>query len=943
MNFNVRSALFASAGFAALIGAAAPAVAQEAAAAPAGAVEEVVVTGSRIINGNAMPTPVTVVSAEALTAIVPGPISQAVGQLPVFAGTRSTDGANGTNGTALGLRFLGFSRTLILYDGKRLAPTSYDQVIDSSTIPQMLLNRVDVVTGGVSAVYGSDAVAGVVNFITDRNFNGIKAEVSTGISQKGDGQRSEFGIAGGMPLFDGRGHVEGSYQINNDVGISRRSKRFFGYQNISGQFGLGTAAVPFHTIDNARISTATFGGLITGATAPGTRLNNQIFGVDSNTILPFVNGIESGSPGVQSGGSGAFHDTALRAKSRNQQLFGRFDYDVTDSLHFFVDGAYSTAHIDSHGDYARFNTLQFSGTNPYLPASQQFAGTFRLSKLDTQLERAHPTAEKKSWFVLAGFEGSLGDYKWDVAVNQSRAENEITANSQINLEKFYAAIDTVRDASGAIVCRAAQLNPSVYSGCVPYNLFGYASASQAAMNYITQPTKYTNVNTMTDLTANIAGSPFSLWAGPVQFAITGEYRKQSLEVFGNAHPADLMNCTGLTFNCVATLPKWFETTQADLPKLSTSVAEIGIETEVPLLNDLPLIKSLSFNGAFRYTDYKTSGSVETYKLGLTWDVNDQLKVRLARSRDIRAPNLYELYYPASVTVQAASDRLFGLSGVITPRYAGGNPNLTPEKAKTTTIGVVYTPDWSPGTSLSMDAFQIDIRDAMYEGSGASTAGQLLCYNSKGTSPLCSLITRALGSYTSLDPRNVQTAFYIKTLNVGQAKTYGIDFEANHRMELFGNPLTLRSLVTWQPHFVTVVPGPVRVEGAGVTFSDYSFGRTALPKVRATLFAGYKVGNLNFQMRERWRSRLCQCNVPGSVYVDGYIPQSHYTDLTVTYALPNQIWGTDTEVSLNIQNLLNTRNKNVGLNTATGIGNSAGFVGGDDPVGRYFTLSFKVRR
>ena len=133
--------------------------------------------------------------------------------------------------------------------------------------------------------------------------------------------------------------------------------------------------------------------------------------------------------------------------------------------------------------------------------------------------------------------------------------------------------------------------------------------------------------------------------------------------------------------------------------------------------------------------------------------------------------------------------------------------------------------------------------------------------------------------------------------------------------------------------------------SGMPFSSASFGtaRTALPRVRATLFVNYKVGDLTFQLRERWRSKLDQANVAGSVYVDGWIPSAHYTDVTFSYAIPKTVWGFESEASLNIQNLLDSKPKNVGLNTATGIGNSAGFVGGDDPIGRYFTVGIKLRR
>jgi outer membrane cobalamin receptor len=197
--------------------------------------EEVLVTGSRVIsNGNDSPTPVTVVTMEDLAATHPTTVFEALNDLPVFAASRTSmalpNNAGGNNSaiSALNLRGLGAPRTLVLYDGHRVPPTNQDGLIDVNTIPQMLLQRVDVVTGGVSAVYGSDAITGVVNFITDRKFNGIKANVQGGISQLMDDRSYELGLAFGRDLFGDRGHFEGSYQVHDDGGLLHRTDRKLG-------------------------------------------------------------------------------------------------------------------------------------------------------------------------------------------------------------------------------------------------------------------------------------------------------------------------------------------------------------------------------------------------------------------------------------------------------------------------------------------------------------------------------------------------------------------------------------------------------------------------------------------------------------------------------------------------------------------------------------------
>ena len=246
----------------------------ESQAAPAQAdslLEEVKVTGSRVIsNGNDSPTPVTVVTTDQIQAVQPSKLADDLNDLPVFSGSRgqtsnpdpsSNGGGNGA-ASELNMRNLGANRNLILFDGHRVPATLTDGTVDIDMIPQMLVERVEVVTGGTSAVYGSDAVSGVVNFITDTKFNGVKFQTQGGISNYGDDATEDVGIAAGGLFLDNRLHLEGSFEYRNSAGILYRTDRSWDDQWAAE--GAGTAAAPYELVNNVRLANYTFGGLITG-------------------------------------------------------------------------------------------------------------------------------------------------------------------------------------------------------------------------------------------------------------------------------------------------------------------------------------------------------------------------------------------------------------------------------------------------------------------------------------------------------------------------------------------------------------------------------------------------------------------------------------------------------------------------------------------------------
>jgi outer membrane receptor protein involved in Fe transport len=369
-----------------------------------------------------------------------------------------------------------------------------------------------------------------------------------------------------------------------------------------------------------------------------------------------------------------------------------------------------------------------------------------------------------------------------------------------------------------------------------------------------------------------------------------------------------------------------------------TVAEGALEAELPLLKEAPFARDVSFNGAARFARYSVSGSAWTWKLGLVWNLNDEWKLRATRSHDFRAPTLYDLYQPTTVSTTAFSDTLTG--GLVPATvYTGGNVNLKPETGDTTSAGLVFSPTWLPRFSISVDGYYINVTNAITTSSGYSPAAQNVCYASGGTSPYCALQTRALGSYTNTSPANFVTAWYSTTVNISSEKTYGADLEANYSVNVLSNPLRLRALMTWQPHIIIKTPGLDTVDQGG---SGYNANNLfPAPAIRATITTDYQVSRVNVAVLEQVRSKISWTNDPAFVFSNAPIPPVAYTALNLTYQMSRD-WGTS-EVFLNIQNLFNTQPTPLaGSQANANVGTFGGFALGDDPIGRYFNLGVRLR-
>jgi iron complex outermembrane receptor protein len=948
----------------------------DAAAANTEQLSEIVITGSRVIkNGNDSPTPVTVVTVEDTKAVIPGNIADQLNQLPQFAGSRglSTNPGGGSQGTSsaasnpeantLNLRNMGYTRTLVLFNGHRVAPTGTDGTVDVDMVPQMLLQRVDIVTGGASAVYGSDAVTGVVNFVTDTKFNGVKAEAQAGISHYKDDRSTHAGIAGGMDLFGGRGHIEGSFETSNSAGVlNRSSDRPFGRNRWTMQQNNTSALGPYFLVGNARNSLSSFGGLIRSGP-----LANMEF-AQNGILIPFDLGtVQYPNTGYHVGGSGSYDDTTLSAPLAQNQAYGRLDFDFTDAVHGYVDVAGTYSHTWAQATFNNLTTpngsnngaIKLSSTDPFLPAAiqQQLAAagpTFDYAKTFTDLPASNVDTWERQYQANLGLNVKLGGgYEWDLFYSHARNLQNTRQNANINTQKLVAALNAVvNPANNQIVCAVSlTANAALYPGCVPMNPFGPTAEDQAAINYVTGVTEFRAYTTMDDATTSVTGAPFSTWAGPVNTALSAEWRRLAyyLNQWGVPNtPSNPLSCAGLpAYDCVqrVSAQTWATQTSAPRSPVSQSVKEGAVEFDAPLLKDVTFAKDLSFNGAARWTDYSTSGVDWTWKGGLVWKVNDQLTLRGTRSKDIRAPTLNDLYVPPSPSTYGGTDFVTGVIAInpAIPFTAQGNANLVPEVGNTVTGGFIYQPRWLPGLSVTVDAYKIDISNALASFRGASGNVMTGCAASGGSSAFCQLIVRPIDC-CSTAVANTATALYTESLNVADQWSDGVDLEINYAGRVHEHPFSVRALTTYQPNIVYQVPGNAQYNMAGVAFNNGALQAT--PVWRVVVLGRYSpVRNFTVDVMERWRSPLQWGPIyapPNNlIFQNPPIESVWYTNLTLSYLFMHE-GGSQTTIFANVTNLFNRQPPAASFFGNQAPGNFGGFAIGDDPIGAYYTVGFRYR-
>jgi iron complex outermembrane receptor protein len=759
--------------------------------------EEIVVTGSRIVrSGYSAPTPLAVLAPEALRDRASANVADLVNTMPVFSGSStpsSTAGSvsAGTGGVnALNLRGLGVNRTLVLIDGQRSVGAFLSGAVDVNTIPQQLIERVEVVTGGASAVYGSDAVGGVVNFILDKTFTGVAGEVSGGMTSYEDDKTLQLSLTAGTPFASGRGHLtlSGSYVDKEGInyGSGDRDWGRRGYSILRNPGYTATSGNPLLLLrDQTALADATRGGLI--LTGP---LRGTAFG-PSGTPYQYTFGPLSDGRMMQ-GGDWATNDirpeegTSLSPSEQRANLFGRVSYELTDNINVFAQGIWSKSETfnNSSPTFNLGNLTNVRIDNPFLPEAIRARGvaagvtTFTMGSLNYDLPNIEAVNERTITRFVVGIDGRLDlfgqDWRWDAYFQTGKSVNLLSSAGQTIINNYNLARDATRHpTTGQIVCRSTLTAPT--NGCLPYNMFGVGVNSAATVDYLTD-TSFLEQTLKQDVwAASITGEPFSIWAGPVSMAFNAEHRKESVD----------------GVNDPLSTPRAYRAGNYQISTGKISVSEASAEAVVPLAKDLPLAYAWDLQLAGRLTDYSLSGRVETWKLGTTYKPNPDITFRGALSRDIRAPNLQEILQGPTGGSSGVFDPLTGLQfapfGV-----AVGNPALTPEIAKNYGLGVVVQPSFLPGFGASVDYWRIDVDDAISSLDSQATID--LCFRGGPDSQkYCAAITRgANNAVISVIRTNFNQAF---------ARTRGIDFEASYRLPLdtfnsgWAGSLSLRALGT----------------------------------------------------------------------------------------------------------------------------------------------------
>jgi len=775
------------------------AAATQQAADPAGeiAIDTITVTGSRILrDGFATPTPVTVVGAADLESRATTNVANYLNDLPAFVPTQTpttNSAATGGAGNYLNLRSLGGERTLVLVDGRRHVPTTSVGTVSINSIPALLIDRIEVVTGGASAAYGSDAVAGVVNLIFDHDLEGFRGEVQGGISERGDNEEWRAALAFGTSFANSRGHFSIAAEAFDNAGVQYQRDRDWGARDwgiiLNPRYAPGNGEPQKVLRPNTGLAIASEGGLILSGSLAGLQF------MPDGTLAPFNPGQSAPGGIMAEGGDGPYTggQAVLAVPLKRHNIFARARYDLTDDVTGFLEASYAQQESNNQNlvQPFSFGSLFIQADNAFLPSAVRARLApgepgFIFSRLHTDFGFVEANDEVKTRRAVAGLRGELaGGWSWDFYYQYGKSERENIDPGNVVMGNFALAVDAVADpVSGAPVCRSGA------TGCVPIDLFGFGAPSQAALDYIHGTASVFTEVEQDVAAASMQGSPLDTWAGPLSVAFGAEYRKDSVDTTVDA----------------ISLNDGFMIGNQKPVKGSISVKEAFAETVIPLLSGLPFAQRLEVDMAARLTDYSTSGSVTTWKVGVSHAFNDSVRIRATRSRDIRAPNVFELYSKSGTGFWPITHPVTGQNLLVRSTLLP-NLDLVPEEADTTVLGIVLQPAFIPGLRLSVDHFDIELHNAI----GQLSAPEILDRCVAGATELCGFIVT--------DEQGVITAINRSQLNLVRRRIRGVDFEAQYSLPLASlglnsnGVLALRLLATYMSE-LSYDDGAGRVDQAG---------------------------------------------------------------------------------------------------------------------------------
>ncbi len=829
-----------------------PAAAQAQAAAPAKPTVDdeapILVTGSRIARPELdVASPIVSVTAASIEATGQTNVANILLRTPALSASIGSSLAGGrdagfgaTGANLLDLRNLGTNRTLVLVNGKRhVAGIPNSAAVDINTIPQDLIERVDVLTGGASAIYGADGVSGVVNFVLKRNFQGLQASAQAGISKSNDGGQQFASLLAGKNFAEDRGNITLAYEFSNNARISSFDRPFSGEQRFNFNLLRKTSGTPDSATDPARIL---YNNITWADSAPDGAISfdfNTGIPAFTGSGLPYDRGVQiPGSGGRAQGGSntptaGYFGD--LEPATSKHIVNALFSFEFSPAIRLFAEGKYVNTKSFSVGQPSFDFFTALASDNAYLInrfGTVQTAGGALLTRDNLDLGLRGERITRETVRGVFGFDGAISDHaKYEVSYVYGKTSSSNTQTSNLIGDRYYAALDAVDQGrfltgtpNGNIVCRSTlapgNIDPNNYdrpattfqiganSPCRPLNLLGNGVASQASLAFVLADN--TNRYTVEQQVASgsISGdfdALLRLPGGSIGFAVGAEYRKEK-----SSFTPDLLIQNG----------RLRDFAKQPISGGQFDVKEAFAEINAPLLADRPFFKLLSFSAAVRVSDYSTVGKTTTWKLDGIWSPVRDIRFRGTYSQSVRAPNISELFDPQGSTFQFVTDpcdvtRLaegtqfrvancrtilsgLGLSAAQIAAFSpstdaqnttsrlglsGGNPNLTAETARTWTAGVVLQPRFIPRLTLTFDWYNVKISNAV--NTVTPTRLAQLCVDAPTVNnQFCSSIFRNTGTGFVLGDQNDpqgRIGFVVGPQNVAFYRTSGADFTIDYSL------------------------------------------------------------------------------------------------------------------------------------------------------------------
>jgi iron complex outermembrane receptor protein len=921
-----------------------PAFAQNATAkSEAPSVAEVVVTGSRITrNDYVAESPIVTVGQGAIQAQGPGTVEATLNQMPQFtalrAGSGFTDAARGGRNNA-NMRGLGISRTLVLLDGRRLQPSDSLGAIDLNTVPTEMIENVEVISGGASATYGSDAIAGVVNFKLKRDFEGLLVDAQYGVTGEGDAASKQVSITGGGRFANDRGRAVLSLSYLDRDFAPRSDRSYFINSGIASNLAGGIfQADPANLPTQAALNSLFLGRY--GGTTPPVRSQGLAINADGSLFTPgapvlnykygdhdpyvLVNG-RVGTPYGES--------QPLQTPLERYSVFFRTSYDLTEDLNAYAQVQY----VDYNTTYSRpgyaIREPVIPVTNPFVPADLRTILASRPNPnapiiYNFSAGRFGPDVYTNDYTlsqIVVGLNGkAIRDWTWDVYGSFGRTKAEERASLRLDRT---AMTNLVNAPDGGRSLCAGGFNP-----------FTAAPVSAQCVNYLVRPILNSTEFGQQVVEGTLQGGLLDLPGGQLRFAAGADYRRNT---YDSRPDAQLVAGTLLNFPAGQVAPV----------SASVEVKELFGELLVPVLKDLPLAKSVSLDLAYRVSDYSSIGRVATYKATGDWALTDWLRLRGGYQRAIRAPSLGELYPnpgggqglisstasgqgdPCDVTgllrrsaaaaqvralciasgVPASVVDIFRFNGSTVQTRAPFSAALTEETADTYTAGVVFrSPVDHPllsRASLSLDYYSIDVKNAV----GFITAPVVLsgCFNTNGASNPSYSATNSYCQLIVRDQTGAISEVLTPQLNLAAYRTSGVDLQFDDSFDLadLGLPdgwgsLRLNLVVSYLAHY--------EIQNlAGQPFTDYAgtIGNAQIdaftisyPKWKATASASWRLEPVELTLAGRWSDSMYNSQDAGSAsHTRAGVDSRIYLDLTGRVRLPDQF-----EVRGGVLNLADTQ-------------------------------------